>query len=69
MDTLCTSLVICRNGGLQKGSDNKLTKKAVCVGTGVSEVTIRKIYKLMYPRILELFPSDFNVVFEKLPSS
>ena len=36
--------------------DNNLTKKECTVGTGVSEVTIRKIYKLMYPRAMELFP-------------
>lgn len=27
---------------------------------GVAEVTIRQSYKLMYPKALDLFPSDFR---------
>ena len=48
-------------------SDKKLTKKELGVGTGVAEVTIRTVYKLMRPRAAELFPVSFNLDLTKLP--
>ena len=50
-------------------SDNKLTKKELCDVTGVTDSTIRQLYKLMYPRVIELFPGDFKLILDKLPPS
>lgn len=38
---------------------------------GVADVTIRQAYRLMYPKVAELFPTDFKFFtpIEKLPSS
>ena len=48
-------------------SDKQLTKKELGVGTGVADVTIRTVYKLMHPRAAELFPDNFNLDLTKLP--
>jgi transcription initiation factor TFIIB len=50
-------------------SDKQLTKKELGVGTGVADVTIRTVYKLMHPRAAELFPENFNLDLTKLPRS
>ncbi len=50
-------------------SDKQLTKKELSVGTGVADVTIRTVYKLMHPRAAELFPENFNLDLTKLPRS
>jgi transcription initiation factor TFIIB len=48
-------------------SENKLTKKEIGDITGVSDVTIRQSYELMYPRAAELFPPEFNLITSQLP--
>ena len=41
--------------------EKNLSQKQVSVATGVADVTIRQLYKLMYPRAKELVPEDFEL--------
>jgi transcription initiation factor TFIIB len=48
-------------------SERKLSKKEIRDVAGVSDVTIGKLYELMYPRAAELFPADFTLMLNQLP--
>jgi transcription initiation factor TFIIB len=50
-------------------SDKKLTKKEISDVTGVTDVTIRQSYELMYPRAAELIPAEFELDIGQLPQS
>ena len=52
-----------------QASRNRKTKKEIGDITGVADVTIKQLYKLMYPHAPFLFPSDFkfSVPIEHLP--
>ncbi|XP_058122405.1 transcription initiation factor IIB-like [Anopheles ziemanni] len=55
---------------VSQASNSKKTYEEIGSIAGVSELTIRQCYKLMYPHARELFPPDFaNVVpIDQLPS-
>jgi transcription initiation factor TFIIB len=48
-------------------SDKQFARNELSNATGVANVTIRTVYKLMRPRAAELFPDSFNLDLTKLP--
>ena len=48
-------------------SEKKLSKKEIRDVAGVSDVTIGKLYELMYPRAAELFPAELKLILSELP--
>lgn len=53
-----------------QASEDKKTQKEIGDIAGVAEVTIRQAYKLMYPKAVDLFPTDFQFFtpIEQLPT-
>jgi transcription initiation factor TFIIB len=43
-----------------QASEDKCSQKEIGDIAGVADVTIRQVYKLMYPHAAELFPEDFK---------